>query len=53
MKIKPSGEDNINESHDNNKPEEREVSTGLKPKKEKEDAANVFSKEEGTKIPDI
>ena len=53
LKIKPYGEDNINKSHDNNKSEEREVSTGLKQKKEKEYAANVFSKEEGTKPPDI
>ena len=54
MKINPSGEDNINESYDNNRPEEREVSTELKPKnKEKEDAANEFSEEEGTKTPDI
>ena len=54
MKINPSGEDNINESYDNNRPEERELSTELKPKnKEKEDAANEFSEEEDTKTPDI
>ena len=53
MKIKLSGEDNINESHDNNKPKETKASRGFKQKKEKEDAANVFSKEEGTKIPNI
>lgn len=53
MKNKISGGGNIHESHDNNKPKEREVSTGVKQKKEKEDAASMFSKEEGTENSEI
>ena len=54
MKINSTGEDNINGSYDNYKLGEKEVSTGAKPKsKEKKDAANEFSGEEGTDTPDI